>query len=210
MTDKKDSVSSRGRPKASEVNTRVEKLLDIATEVFLEYGYERAKVSEIVLRAGASKSSIYSRYPTKDALFNAVISKKIEILDSKINASLSSSHSLNSLLENFGKNLFETLFSIELRALFQTVVSEALIFPELAKNFWQAGPQHAIHNLSECLNKNPEFKNDNPLLAAETFISLCLGTSLLKVQLLPDFLFTENDIQSRIKEAIKVFKSAYC
>ncbi|CAM3613114.1 putative HTH-type transcriptional regulator YvdT [Vibrio aerogenes CECT 7868] len=199
----------KGRPRADEVQARAEKLLDVATEVFLESGFERAKVADIVRRAGASKSSIYSRYPTKKALFEAVISRKITQLDQQMADSLSSSQSIPVMLKSFGLSLFETVFSLELRSLFKVVISEASSFPELAENFWQAGPKYTVYALAAVLSDNQDFTADNSVQAADFFISMCIGTPLLKANLRPDFIFSEEEIHTRLNHAIDIFTSVY-
>lgn len=51
-------------------------LLAFAREVFLAEGYG-APVAEIAKRAGVSSATIFLRYPTKDALFFAVVSSSL-------------------------------------------------------------------------------------------------------------------------------------
>ncbi len=203
-------TKSKGRPKTEDVASRHEALLDVATDVFLEFGFHCAKVSEIVKRANASKSSIYSRYPTKEDLFNAVIERKISILDENF-IEIGSLHlSLDKILKKFALTLYETMFTEELRALFETVVAENRRIPELAHNFWQKGPQHAITVLAACLKNHPEFTGKDAQLAAETFVSMCLGASLLKTQLNSDYKLSKPEINKKIKEVTRVFLSAYC
>ena len=67
-----------GRPTAIAAAGRIEHLLDVAAEVFIENGYEGASVGEIARRANASKQTLYSRYPTKAELFLAVMSGRCE------------------------------------------------------------------------------------------------------------------------------------
>ena len=65
----------RPPPSAQEAELRLERLLDIATEVFMERGYD-GSVDEIAKRARASKQTLYSRYPPKASLFKAVMQRK--------------------------------------------------------------------------------------------------------------------------------------
>ena len=44
-------------------------LLEAATAVFLEHGFERALMSEISNRAGCSKGTLYSYFKSKEDLF---------------------------------------------------------------------------------------------------------------------------------------------
>jgi AcrR family transcriptional regulator len=48
------------------------KILDVATRLFLQYGYKRTTVDQIVAGVGIAKGSFYLHYPSKDAVFAAV------------------------------------------------------------------------------------------------------------------------------------------
>lgn len=69
-----------GRPRAEERDLRNEAILEAATEVFLEQGFARASTDEIASRAGASKQTLYSLYPSKAALFAALMKCRSEKL----------------------------------------------------------------------------------------------------------------------------------
>ncbi|MBO0804850.1 MAG: TetR/AcrR family transcriptional regulator [Nocardiopsaceae bacterium] len=52
-----------------------EHILDTAKLAFLEAGFERTSMDTIAARAETSKRSLYAHFPTKDALFLAVIER---------------------------------------------------------------------------------------------------------------------------------------
>src|SRR3954451_13919875 len=56
-----------------------EHILDTAKLAFLEDGFERTSMDAIAARAETSKRSLYAHFPTKDALFLAVI-ERIRVL----------------------------------------------------------------------------------------------------------------------------------
>jgi AcrR family transcriptional regulator len=53
----------------TELNSRI---LDVATRLFLQYGYKHTTVDQIVASVGIAKGSFYLHYPSKDAVFAAV------------------------------------------------------------------------------------------------------------------------------------------
>jgi len=53
-----------------------ERILDVATELFLHYGYKRTTVDEIATAAGISKGSVYLHFNSKEAVFG-VASQRI-------------------------------------------------------------------------------------------------------------------------------------
>ncbi|SFW70795.1 TetR/AcrR family transcriptional regulator [Amycolatopsis australiensis] len=52
-----------------------EHILDTAKEAFLEDGFARTSMDAIAARAETSKRSLYAHFPTKDALFLAVVGR---------------------------------------------------------------------------------------------------------------------------------------
>ena len=49
-------------------------LIKHATEMFLEMGYEKASMNNLVKRSGSSKSTIYKHFRSRQALFIAAVS----------------------------------------------------------------------------------------------------------------------------------------
>ncbi len=198
-----------GRPAACEVAGRMEHLLDTATEVFLKNGYENANVAEITGRAGASKKTIYSRYPTKADLFIAVITRKISGLQETYAKTLVLKAPLARILKDFGTSLLESMSNPELRALYQVIVAESPQFPKLASAFWKIGPRQSVMMLRDYLIKHPEFTGTNPEHAAEMFCSLCWGMSILKAQLHRGYVMPEEKRRLCVVEAVRIFLAAY-
>jgi AcrR family transcriptional regulator len=53
-------------------------ILDAARSVFEQYGARRANVDDVATAAGVSRSTLYRRYPTKDALLGAVVVRELD------------------------------------------------------------------------------------------------------------------------------------
>jgi AcrR family transcriptional regulator len=64
----------RGRPRDSRVDQRV---LDVAWGLLLAGGYAALNVDEVAERAGVAKTTLYRRWPTKDHLTIAVVTRMI-------------------------------------------------------------------------------------------------------------------------------------
>jgi AcrR family transcriptional regulator len=63
----------RTRPTRDDVRERV---LQAASEVFLEHGYHQASTAEIAARAGFTKGALYSNFGGKDDLFLELVEKE--------------------------------------------------------------------------------------------------------------------------------------
>lgn len=55
-----------------------QKLIDAATEVFLEKGYEGARVAEIARRAGVTTGAIYGNFESKAHLLTAALASAVD------------------------------------------------------------------------------------------------------------------------------------
>jgi len=70
-----DGVAARrGRPRDNAVDERV---LDVAWDLLLTGGYAGLNVDEVAERAAVAKTTLYRRWPTKDHLAIAVVTRKI-------------------------------------------------------------------------------------------------------------------------------------
>src|SRR4051812_46408477 len=70
-------VVRSGRPPQALAGAVEERILDAAKKVFLERGFEGASIDEIADVARAGKPTIYARFSGKEALFAAVMARKV-------------------------------------------------------------------------------------------------------------------------------------
>lgn len=63
----------RGRPKVTSDAARRAQIVDVGRRLFLERGYGRATMGEVASRAHVSKQTLYRFFPSKAALFAAVV-----------------------------------------------------------------------------------------------------------------------------------------
>src|SRR5918911_18369 len=59
---------------------RHERILEAATEVFAARGYHHTAVDDVALAAGTSKGGIYFHFPTKQAIFLALLDRLAALL----------------------------------------------------------------------------------------------------------------------------------
>ena len=81
-----DSNSSRGKrtplqPLRAAGRQRVEELLEAASDLLAERGYEATTMAEIAARAGAKIGSLYRFFPNKEAVADALVQRHIAILE---------------------------------------------------------------------------------------------------------------------------------
>jgi hypothetical protein len=69
---------SGGRPTREEAVRRDARLLDVATKLFMERGFDCTSIDAVAETAGVSKPTVYARYHDKRDLFTAVLRATIQ------------------------------------------------------------------------------------------------------------------------------------
>jgi TetR/AcrR family transcriptional repressor of mexJK operon len=177
--------STRGRPPARDVLLREQRLLDVATELFLERGFKRASMDEIARRAGASKQTLYARYPSKSALFEAIVERKSTQIFEAIGP-LSDEAPIRETLIRFGVTFLDRILTPEARGLHRVVTAECVEFPELGELFWKLGPGRMHARLAEYLETQRVsglIQCESCTRAVESLMGLLVSPILLRTNL---------------------------
>jgi TetR/AcrR family transcriptional regulator, mexJK operon transcriptional repressor len=192
---------------------RLTELLDVAAEVFISEGFSAASTNEIARRANSSKTTFYSRFPTKEELFLAVIERRVNGIFHQVAASLPDEPPTEETLRNFGSALIRFALSKEQIALVRLVSMESAKFPELGKRFYELGPKRGEEALAAYLTKQVEkgrLLNEDTRQMAQHFISLVTGGPIRW------FVFgfdrsslPKSALQKHLNSAIQAFMRAY-
>jgi TetR/AcrR family transcriptional repressor of mexJK operon len=208
----KRTSGSGGRPPASQAAARLDKILTSATELFLKEGFERASVAAIAKLAGTSKETLYFRFSTKEELFEAVITRRTDILMERFSRVLLSKQKIAKVLELYGSNLLDFMLLPEMQQLNRTLVSAAPQFPELAGRFWRLCPEREEAQLAAYLKTQVAAKAlaiADTRKAAELFYSLCLGQFLMHAYMLVRKPPKAKERKQHIRVAVHLFLTAY-
>lgn len=130
------------------VDDKAAAVLAGARTVFLAHGFSAATTDMIQLAAGVSKATVYARYPTKEALFIAVIEAECERFLGTVRATAIRPLKLRDALEAMAQAYLKVVLSPAGLALYRTVVGEAPRFPALARQFYLVGP-HGFNDIVE-------------------------------------------------------------
>lgn len=126
-------------------------VLAAARKIFLANGFSLATTDMIQQAAGVSKSTVYSHYPNKEALFRAVVDAECAQLIASAREHRFSDQDLKGSLTEIGKAYLEMVLSPDVLAVYRIIVSEAPRFPELARRFYLTGPGAMNTIVSEML-----------------------------------------------------------
>ena len=190
---------------------RRDTILQAGIEVFLEYGYVSASVDEIVRRAGGSKRTVYKYFGNKEELFAAIIASIATHMLSPLGAAIDSDSDLQATLEKLGKAYLQVLLREDSLAIFRTVVSEGVRFPELAKAFFLNGPSSAVTQLSGYLQQQVSrgvLKLDDTHAVARQYFGMIRSDLHMRAALglaLP----SEEEIALEVNRAVAMFVREY-
>jgi TetR/AcrR family transcriptional repressor of mexJK operon len=192
---------------------RLTELLDVAGEVFISDGFSAASTNEIARRANSSKTTFYSRFPTKEQLFLAVIERRMNFIFKQVVASLPEEPPVEETLSNFGSATIKFLLSKEQIALVRVVSMESAKFPELGKRFYELGPKRGEEALAVYLRKQAKrgrILNEDTRQMAQHFMSLITGGPV-RWSILGFFPSspTKSALQNHLNAAIRAFMKAY-
>lgn len=172
---------------------RREALLHAAAEIFLEQGFEAAKINDIIAKAGGSKRAIYTEFGGKDELFLALIKEKADSLVSPLAPDSGSQEDLRNALLRFAEHVLQLILAPEGIGIMQCVMAASGRFPELARIYFASGPGRATDELAHVLERareNGELTCTDSRLAAGAFMGMLRGNlhleTLLRVRSLPD------------------------
>lgn len=158
--------------------TKEEKILAAATELFLEQGYDATSMDQVAARAHASKTTLYTRFPSKEALFKAVIANKCEQSGLHFEPTEFAGASVDDALIEIGGRFLGLICSPEALRVEQVVMSEAPRFPEIAAAYEQEGPERvtqAVTGFFEQAQKSGLIDVPDPRFGAEQFLNALKG-----------------------------------
>jgi TetR/AcrR family transcriptional repressor of mexJK operon len=156
-----------------------------AREIFLALGFNAATTDMIQQAAGVSKSTVYSHYPNKEALFTAMVEAECEYSLETMRKLRFSDKGLEWILEETARSYLDIVLSPESLALYRVVVAEAPRFPELARRFYVAGPGAMNGIVADLLDgatsKNElDFSSVGRDAAAALFVNMVRGEAQMQ------------------------------
>lgn len=203
---------STGLPPAEEARMQTGKLLEVASQVFLEQGYQAASTNEIARRAKASKQTFYIRFQTKEQLFLAVIDYRTSKLPEQFSLLFSKSAPVRQVLLEVARALLSAVLSKEHITLLRIVYMEAPHFPAAAKLLVERGPDRGTDILANYLqtqSKEGSLQMAEPLLAAQQFSGLVVGDLVHRALLGLDNPKLKSLVETRVETSVDAFLKIY-
>jgi TetR/AcrR family transcriptional repressor of mexJK operon len=154
------------------------KILAAAKELFLEQGFAATSMDLVAQRARASKTTLYTRFPSKEALFSAVIVAECDAYGLRFSPQVFADVSLDEALRRIASRFLELICSPQSLRVEQVIMAETTRFPELARSFGESGPEQlfrAVSGYFEDAARRGLIETTDPRFLAEQFLAVLKG-----------------------------------
>lgn len=207
-----ENYKSNGQAMKKKSETKRQAIVDAAAEVFREFGFERASMSEICSRVGGSKATLYNYFPSKEELF-------IEVMFSSVEAEFEATHScldpdaenIAEILLLFGQRLLTLGFSPTAIAGRRLMVAEAGR-SNLGPLLYERGPERSKAAMAKFLRAamaKGKLRDADVKVAAHHLYGLLESELMDRYMLCPKELPNAAVIKKAARRAVDVFMIAY-
>ena len=151
-------------------------IVSAAQAEFFAHGYGATTMSAIAARIGGSKTTLWTYFPSKQALFTAVVAALVARFGQSVEVPLEPDQQLDDALRDFAWNMMQIVGTPEIVDLHRLVIGESGRFPELGALFFVQGPARGKAKLATYLSTamaDGRVRPGDPDCAASQFIVLC-------------------------------------
>ncbi|MBT3155214.1 TetR/AcrR family transcriptional regulator [Streptomyces sp. CHD11] len=188
-----------------------EAIISAATDLFLNHGYDGTSLARIAEGAAVSKSTLFKQFPTKAALFEAIVTESWQ-RDATGAVVPPQAGDLRSGLTSIGHRYADLIGRPGMTALFRIVIAELPRFPELGRMQFQLGKLPYFTSVQRYLEAEHEAGNaDVPDAesAANQFLGMIANYVLWPRMLLTDWNPTASDIRYAVEQAVETTLARY-
>jgi AcrR family transcriptional regulator len=187
-------------------------IIEGARQIFMRDGFDGASMNDITRAAGVSKGTVYAYFPSKEALFEALIREDRRIQAERICRFSADDENVERVLREIARNIAAAVTQPGHMAHLRTVIAASAKFPSIGHAFYEAGPMYGAGRLAAYLDRQVEagrLRIDDTKRAAFQFIDLCLARPLK--QMLFCVIETPDpvEMEKAIDSAIAMFMAAY-
>lgn len=173
------SAGRGGRPSRADALRLRQRILEVATELFLAQGYGSTSIEAVAAHAGISKRTLYHRFDDKSALFAAVVHEIIAQIRPPADVPLIEGATLHEVLRRLAGMILRAALSPKALALHRLVMAESARFPELVRAVHGDGSTREATTLISGLLardlRDSKLNAENRAFAAQQFIFMIVS-----------------------------------
>jgi len=184
-------------------------ILTAATALFLELGYDRTSLARIAERSGVSRATLFKQFPTKAALFDAMVTESWSTADE---ADPPPAGDVVDGLTGIGRRYAELLSRAQMTDLFRIVIAELPRFPELADAQFSHGKMPYFESVRDYLLAEQAagtVRIEDVDLAATQFLGMISNYVFWPTLLVPGWQVSSERIAQVVDEAVRTMAARY-
>lgn len=184
-------------------------ILAAATALFLELGYDRTSLARIAERSGVSRATLFKQFPTKAALFDAMVTESWSTADEE---EPPPTGDIVAGLGAIGRRYAELLGRARMTDLFRIVIAELPRFPELADAQFSQGKMPYFESVRRYLLAEHEagtVRVDDVDLAATQFLGMIANYVFWPTLLVPGWQVSAERVAEVVDEAVRTTAARY-
>ena len=189
---------------------RAQQILDSALRVFAEMGYSGTTMDAVAAEAGLTKPTLYSYFPSKESLFQAMmLGKRDRMLDVFEHPS---PEGMVQDLYTFAWDYADTVMRPDLLSLARLIIGEVQRFPEIGRAYQASGPDHLLRGIMRYLADRRDeglLVFEDAELAAQDLWGLILSAPRTQALYMPDSPPDRATLARYIDNGLRVFLKAY-
>ncbi|WDS35316.1 TetR/AcrR family transcriptional regulator [Pseudoxanthomonas sp.] len=187
-------------------------IVGAAARLFREHGYDGASMNELVRRMGGSKATIYGYFPSKEALFSAVVrsfaTSHLTKAARELVAAVGRKEPVEQCLTQFATGVLEILTSDHTALAVARMVIAESGRSDVGRIFYEAGPQETktiLASVLEEMMRSGELRAFDPVVAADHLLALITAEANRRLYEREPALITSEARQRMVRDAIDLF-----
>jgi AcrR family transcriptional regulator len=206
-----------GRPRRELAGEVDERILDAARRAFLERGLAGSSIDEIAAMARAGKPTIYARFPSKEALFTAVVMRHVSAIVGAFEGRIPAGKTIEERLTQLGVTLLHWALAGDTVDLMRVGISESHRFPHLADSVHgmarQCGEGAVGRLLSEVARSDglgtlPAFAPERLATTAQLFMDLVFKPMIFRALFGEKLETLRTEIAGHVERRVAFFLAA--
>lgn len=185
-------------------------ILDAALKVFAAQGYSGASMDAVAAEAGVTKPTLYSYFPSKESLFQAMMLGKRDVMLDVFEHPSQDGMVADLLI--FAWAYADTVMRPEMLSLARLIIGEVQRFPEIGRAYQASGPDHLLRGIMRYLEgqrRAGRLAFEDAELAAQDLWGLILSAPRTQALYMPDAVPDRATLERYITNGLRVFLKAY-